>query len=81
MPGNAAATIENLPASTSLLRIGIGSPKRYAESVGDYWVEPFVPSTATQVPLKAAVPQRASIVRSSVTSLMLPPACSCATSI
>jgi hypothetical protein len=45
------------------------------------WTQWIVASTATQVPLKAAVPQRASIDRSSVTSLMLSPGCSCATSI
>lgn len=43
-------------------------------------VDQFVASTATHVPLKAAVPQRASTVRLSVMSLMLSPACCCATS-
>ena len=38
-------------------------------------LDQLVASTATHVPLKAAVPQRASIVRLSVTSLMLSPAC------
>ena len=39
----------------------------------------YTASTVTGVPLKAAVPQRVSMVRSSVRSLMLAPACSWAT--
>ena len=44
------------------------NPGRYPDTSG-------LASTSTQVPLKAAVPHRASIDESSVTSLMLSPAC------